>query len=296
VSVGWAPFEQSAIAAYPSRAAWDAAATELVATMLERWRLTALLPFAGGEGGSVLAVRTADGDDAVLKVGYPHLEAVDEAVGLEALGPRLAPRVLRQDAWTWSLLLERVLPGVPLSAAELSAVDALGVALELHRRLRSVRATVRPLSEVMLPFVGIAERSPMGDDPDLVVEGLDLYRQLLAAPAPDSLLHGDFNPGNVLSSGDGGWRIIDPKPMLGDPAFDLPPMLDQIGDPWRRPDAEAVLTARVLDAHEDARRVARWAFARAALDVSWYLEDDDREGVAISQRRARSWRAISAAL
>ena len=289
------PFEPTAIAAYPSRSAWDAAAAELVATMLERWRLTALLPFTGGEGGSVLAVRTADGGDAVLKVGYPHVEAVDEAVGLEALGAALAPQVLRQDAWTWSLLLERVRPGTPLSLVELHADEALGIAMELHRRLRSVRVAVRPLAEVMLPFVEIAVRSPMGDDPEPVAEGLAVYRELLATPAPRTLLHGDFNPGNVLEAG-GRWRIIDPKPMLGDPAFDLPPMLDQVGDPWRRPDPERVLADRVAALPDDPMRVARWAFARAALDVSWYLEDDDREGAAISLRRARGWRSISAAL
>ncbi|HWR86490.1 MAG TPA: aminoglycoside phosphotransferase family protein, partial [Rhodoglobus sp.] len=141
----------------------------------------------------------------------------------------------------------------------------------------------------------IAVRSPMGDDPEPVAEGLAVYRELLATPAPRTLLHGDFNPGNVLEAG-GRWRIIDPKPMLGDPAFDLPPMLDQVGDPWRRPDPERVLADRVAALPDDPMRVARWAFARAALDVSWYLEDDDREGAAISLRRARGWRSISAAL
>ncbi len=62
----------------------------------------------------MLQVTTADGTSAVLKVGFPHFEGVWEAVGLERWGPDLAPEVLRQDPWTWSLLLEQLRPGTQL--------------------------------------------------------------------------------------------------------------------------------------------------------------------------------------
>src|SRR5688572_29034049 len=95
-----APFELSPIDAYASRQAWDATAAELVGTMLNRWHLTPQQAYTGGEAAAVLAVTTSDGTHAVLKVGYPHVESVWEAVGLESWGAPLAPRVLRQDAWT----------------------------------------------------------------------------------------------------------------------------------------------------------------------------------------------------
>ena len=127
------PFELSVTESFASKSAWDATTLELVATMLDRWHLTAGTAFEGGVAASVLAVTTADGTPAVLKVGYPHWEAAFEAVGLDAYGPALAPRVIRQDAWTWSLLIERVEPGIPLSRTAMAPDAALTAAARLHR-------------------------------------------------------------------------------------------------------------------------------------------------------------------
>src|SRR6187431_1984556 len=121
-------FEVAAIEAYPTRSRWDASAAEIVQTMLDRWHLEPGDAYVGGEAASVLRVTTSDGRPAVLKVGFPHPEAVGEAIALEAWGPQLCPRVLRQDPWTWSLLLERVESGIPLSRLDLSVTEALAVA------------------------------------------------------------------------------------------------------------------------------------------------------------------------
>lgn len=295
-----APFETSAIDEYPSKTAWDAAAAELVATMLSRWHLTPGEAFVGGEAAAVLAVTTRDGEDAVLKVGFPHVEGVFEAVGLEAFGPGLAPRVLRQDAWTWSLLLERVRPGVPLSRLGLPADETIRMGGVLHARLAGmpVPAGVPMLPDLMRPFVVKAEvalpSAGLGPDAGLVSAGLEEYHRLLELNAGDALLHGDFNPGNVLSDG-AGWKVIDPKPMVGDPAFDLPPLVEELGSGLRY--AQSVSAAHVVLAAEasgcDAGRLTRWGFARASLDAIWYLEDGHREGVASALRRARAWRALS---
>jgi streptomycin 6-kinase len=56
--------------------------------------------------------------------------------------------------------------------------------------------------------------------PDLVEDSRNLARAL-AREGPVRLLHGDLHPGNVLRTGDGrGLVAIDPRPCLGDPAFD----------------------------------------------------------------------------
>ena len=58
-------------------------------------------------------------------------------------------------------------------------------------------------------------------------------------------MHGDLNPGNLLAAGGGRWLAIDPKPMRGDPAYDLWPLLEQVDDPFEHPDPAAVLRERV---------------------------------------------------
>lgn len=299
------PFEVTAIDAYASKVAWDASAAELVGTMLRRWNLTAGQPFVGGEAASVLRVTVDDGSSAVLKIGYPHVEAIWEAVGLEGWGRALAPRVLRQDAWTWALLLEDVRPGIPLLRYQVSAEDALRSAARLYEvtSTRQIPEGLPRLEESMRPFLDKAVSRLRQHLPILwpnggVLEaGLETMAALLDISPRDSFLHGDFNPGNVISS-DRGWRVIDPKPMRGDAAFDLWPLVSQLGSPWTHAHPETVLAAQlrlvagITDV--DYGRAARWGFARAALNVSWFLDDQDGRAALAAMREARAWQRVSA--
>ncbi len=299
------PFEETAIDAYPSKAAWDAAAAELVSTMLRRWNLTAGEAFVGGEAASVLRVTTDDGGTAVLKVGYPHVEGIWEAVALEGWGPALAPRVLRQDAWTWALLLEDVRPGIPLLRYQVPAQDALRSAARLYEvtSTRQIPEGLPRLQESMRPFLDKAlsrlrQHLPLlGENGGVLEAGLETFAALLEISPRDSFLHGDYNPGNVISS-DRGWRVIDPKPMRGDAAVDLWPLVSQLGSPWSQAHPETVLADQlrlvtgITDVDYD--RAARWGFARAALNVSWFLDEQDGRAALAALREARSWQRVSA--
>jgi streptomycin 6-kinase len=300
-------FETTAIGAYPSRMKWDASAADLVATMIERWHLTAGTAFVGGEAASVLPVTTRDGRPAVLKVGFPHVEAIWEAVALECWGGRLAPEVLRQDPWTWSILLELVEPGIPLSKHELPADEALTIAAGLYRELLLTQppAGLPTLADIVGEYASDAEAGLPGQRHDLVnlgvlelvEQGLSLSRDLADSDGTSAMLHGDFNPGNILSAADGGWRVIDPKPMLGDPEFELFPLIEQLGSPWTRPDPAEALSAQLELASRvagvDAATTARWAFARAAYNVCWYLDDANDAAAAAAARELPVWFEIS---
>ena len=300
------PFEASAIDSYPSRAAWDSAAAELVGVMLDRWHLTAGQPFVGGEAASVLRVARADGSSAVLKVGFPHVEAIWEAVGLEGWGARLAPAVLDQDPWTWSLLLEDVQPGIPLLRYRVPAEDALRSAGRLYEvtSTRQIPDGLPTLQDSMRPVLDKAvsrlrQHVPLlGANGGVLEAGLEELSRLLDISPRESFLHGDFNPGNIISS-DRGWRVIDPKPMRGDAAFDLWPLVTQLGDPFGAPRPEEVLARQLRQVcamtDVDLDRAARWAFARAALNVSWFLDDQDGRAALGALREATAWRAVSAA-
>jgi len=301
-------FEDAAIAAYPTRSAWDASAAEIVGTMLDRWHLTAGEAYVGGEAASVLRVTTRDGTPAVLKVGFPHVEGVAEALGLESWGPALSPRVLRQDPWTWSLLLDHVEPGIPLSTAGVDAAAALDIAAGLFSRLTAcaIPAGVPTLPSIVGDYLASArerlrtqhaELAGLGIV-ELVERGLDDAADLARSDRGEFFLHGDFNPGNILSAGADRWLVIDPKPMRGDREFDLWPLVEQLGSPWTRTDPAAALAAqlrRVTDAVGcDYERAARWSFARAALNVSWYVDDGNHDAAATAAAELRVVERISA--
>ena len=85
------------------------------------------------------------------------------------------------------------------------------------------------------------------------------------------VVHGDLNPFNVLRSQREPWLAIDPKPLVGDPAYDLAQFLanysaqaDASGDP-KRFYADAIgFFAGALGLSR--YRIAAWAFVKA---VGW---------------------------
>jgi streptomycin 6-kinase len=217
--------------------------------------------------------------------------------------------VLKQDPWTWSLLLERVEPGTRLSDADLPVARALAIASELFAKFVEVDipADVPDLADIMTGYLSNAHGRLDGQRAELealgvrelVESGLADVAALAASTDDDYFLHGDYNPGNLLldeHEGSDRWRVIDPKPMRGDREFDLWPLVEQLGSPWTRPDPASVLRDQLLLVTEntgcDYARAARWAFGRSALDVTWYLEDSNREAAAAAARKLRIAREL----
>ncbi len=58
-------------------------------------------------------------------------------------------------------------------------------------------------------------------DPGLVREGLRLFKELPRTAREEVLLVTDLHAGNVLRSKREPWLVIDPKPFVGDPAYDV---------------------------------------------------------------------------
>lgn len=289
----YGPFETATPGVFPSRQQWDATAADLVATMLERWHLIVVEPFVGGAAASVLRVLCADGSPAVLKVGYPHREAVWEAVGLEAAWP-YAPTLLRQDAWTWSLLLEDLHPGTPLGRAGMPVDESLAVGGELLAALhaRPVPAGIPSLTEAMNRYATDAAAQVEHLAPALEALGVRslvddaIARMLeLSASGPDPvLLHGDFNPGNILLDDTRGWLAVDMKPMHGDPAFDLWPLVVQLG-----PHVDVQLHSAAAAAGVDRDRAAGWGFARTGVNLSWYVAEGSTKAAEAEADALRRW-------
>ena len=302
------PFESAGITAYPSHDGWTAAAPGILATVLDRWELRVESAHVGGTAGSVTNVVTRDGSRAVLKVAFPHTEGIWEAVGLEAFPDGCAPRVLRQDPWTWAMLMDRVAPGTTLTDSGIALDDALAAAGELRVRLGAATPVdgIPRLTDVMRDYAALGrdrlvhQREALDSlrVADLVSSGIEELGELAARDTRTSLVHGDFNPGNILLDASGRLVVVDPKPLLGDPAFDLWPLISQLGDPYRANDPPATLarqaTIAATAAQCDPAQVMRWSRARTALNVSWYLAENLREQATAEAAGLIAWnRAIA---
>src|SRR5947208_9441912 len=101
------------------REAWLATLPGSVGRLADAWSLTVGSPFQpGGQTAWVAPVRSAAGDEQVLKVAWRHSEAEHEADGLRVWGGSGAVQVfdVAELDDTIVMLLERCRPGTPLSA------------------------------------------------------------------------------------------------------------------------------------------------------------------------------------
>jgi streptomycin 6-kinase len=100
-------------------------------------------------------------------------------------------------------------------------------------------------------------------DRDLVNTGLAVFAELAAPSRNDVLLMTDLHAGNVLRAEREPWLAIDPKPFVGDPAYDATQHLLNCRDRvMRDPVATIARFAELLMVDEE--RVRLWLFARAA--------------------------------
>ena len=200
------------------------------------------------------------GDAAVIKVRWEEDdESNEEAEALRLWSGDGAVRLLDEDPGDRVLLLERARPGTDL--ARLDEDEALRIAVDVARRLWvRAGAPFRWIGDHVPRWLDNAERAG-GPDHELV----PLARQLLSSLTVGRavLVHGDFHHHNILSSARG-YLAIDPKPMLGEPEFDVPPFLwNPLGSQLRLEVAERRIGAFVA-AGLDGERIRAWAVIRGA--------------------------------
>ena len=267
--------------------AWSRWLEELPATVegvLARWRLRAGRPFQpGGECSWVAPVRTADDRHLVLKVAYRHTESEHEVEGLQAWAGRGTVQVHRwekDDASTY-LLLERCSAGRMLSDRPEEEQDE--VVAGLLRRLwvePPPGHPFRPLAQMCAEWAEQVARQP-GDrlDPGLARLGRELFVTLPSSATEERLLLTDLHAQNVLVAEREPWLVIDPKPYVGDPAYDP---LQHLFNCLERMRADPrALIARMADlCGVDRERLALWAFARFAVESAWSPVADIAESLA----------------
>ena len=167
-------------------------------------------------------------------------------------------------------------------------------------------AGFRPLAAMCENWADLArQRADAGRSPlprDLVEHGLGLFRELPRSwDGEPVLLATDLHPDNVLDGGDGGrrdqhssdrhsddrhsgdgpvadeqtaparhssgrWVLIDPKPYVGDPHYDL--LQHMFNDPERLAAQPAAFADRMAGlAGLDPQRMRRWLLARSVQEV-----------------------------
>ncbi|MFC9460204.1 aminoglycoside phosphotransferase family protein [Streptomyces sp. NPDC058430] len=245
-----------------------------VEEFVERWDLRVDGPAMHGMAALVLPVVRGDGTPAVVKFQILDEETEGEPVALRVWDGAGAVRLLDHDDATGTMLLERLDSGRMLDSvedsrkavlviAELLARLTSGPAPEGMRRLSGIAAgMLAQVPSALAAVPGAADRALLADCAAAVRE--------VADEAGDRLLHWDLHFENVLAAEREPWLAIDPKPLAGDPGFDLKPAIDNRFDAdevvWRFDAMSGVLGL-------DRERARAWTLGRVLQDSLWEIED-----------------------
>jgi streptomycin 6-kinase len=224
------------------------------------WGVALGEPFALAQYSFVAAA----GDTAVLKVTPSEDDESDEeAEALELWAGDGAVRLLRHDRSRRALLLERAGDDISTLAEEEATRIAVATGLKLWR----------PAAE---PFRWIGDHVPRWLDHAAGHKLAPLARELYASldVGRTTLVHGDFHHHNILQSARGP-LAIDPKPMLGEPEYDVPSYLwNPLFYRMRRDVTERRLAAFAA-AGLDEERMRKWTVIRGV-----YLRQAETEELA----------------
>lgn len=267
---------------------WLAALPATLAECAARWSLTIQPPFPQLSYNFAAPAALADGTTAVLKLGVPRPELTREITALNLYNGDGICRLLASDAALGALLLERLEPGDML--ARLCDTDddaATRILAEVMQRLwrlvpdghpfRPLHEWADGLARLRPAFGGTAGPFP----PELVTTAESLFTDLLTDAAPTAvLLHGDLHHYNVLRAARRPWLAIDPKGIVGPPAYDVSNLLRNPFDLHTRPDLASLLARRVAILAEmlpfSRAEICGWGVAQSVLSAWWDFEDFGR--------------------
>ncbi|WP_461034963.1 aminoglycoside phosphotransferase family protein [Streptomyces mayteni] len=257
-------------------AAWLGELPAIVGELVERWGCAPDGEVMHGGVAVVVPVRRAGGGAAVLKVSFPHPGNAHEPDAFAAWAGHGAVRLYERDDDRFAMLLERA--GTTTLAEVADGDEVLRTAGQLSRRLtvpappglprlrgqadaweEELRRDAAELSHPLTPEVLAAATATVRE---------------LGRDQPDTVIHGDLHPRNILRAEREPWLAVDPKGLAGDPAYDAGTLLKVFA--LRLLDSDDLPRAlrRTLDVYSEAagldrERVRRWTQLHAVQAAFW---------------------------
>lgn len=247
----------------------------VAAVLAERWGFEPMEELKGGFCSRVYADRSR-----VLKVPFQGEEMDSGWRAAVAMSDKLGTTVYEHDPETGALLMARLLPGRSLAEVSSDDEEAFPVLIE---RMMAMRGIAFEGALRLEEYYSCAD--PLFDD-------------LVATMKGSVFLHGDLHHSNVLDGGqERGWMVIDPKGLIGDPAYEPVAVLrnpvSQSGDRLADPNRIRQRLVRLCGALDvDAWRVIAWCIVdlrseadERPTDHAWSLLLGALEGMLSEFRR-----------
>lgn len=259
---------------------WIDQLPHVIESTCRRWGLRLGEPFAPTVHWVAEAWKSDD-TACVVKFGPPDGHLDDEALALQTYAGRGAVRLLAFDGAAGALLLERAVPGTPVTdLVPRNDAAATSAIVEVMHRLHAapLPASGRPLTTQRSSFDRyLVEHSK--DDPlpvALVERARDMFDELCATSPRDVMLHGDLHHDNVVRAHRDTWLAIDPHGVIGDAGYECGALLINPHLHERSETLLALLPARIDQIVSELgiprERLLAWGFVKAVLSSVWSVQ------------------------
>jgi len=263
--------------------AWLDRLPAILAHCSEQWVIAIDDPFLPLTFNYIAPAVRHDGAPVIVKASPPGVEFAQQSVALRLFDGHGMARLLAADAENQVMLLERLLPGTTLRDVEDDEL-ATSIAASVMKQLWRPVPANHPFPTVNdwgKGFKRLRQYYNGGCGPfpcKLLEEAETLFTDLGASMAEPVLLHGDLHQDNILAAQREPWLAIDPKGVVGEPAYETGSWLrNWLPDLIQQPQPGRILARRidqfVAELGFDRARIRGWGLSQAVLSAWWNVED-----------------------
>lgn len=263
--------------------AWLDRLPAILADCERRWQISIDPPFPNLSFNYVAPARRADGIRVIVKACSPTGEFKWESEALRLFDGHGMAQLLEANSDDEVMLLEYLYPGTLLRDVE-DDETATSIAASVMREMwrpAPARHSFKTVQDWGKGFTRLRQRFDGGSGPfppALLEEAETLYAELSASMSEPVLLHGDLHHDNILAAERRPWLAIDPKGVIGEPAYETGSWLR---NPYpgllKLPQPGRILARRIdqfsVELGFDRARIRNWAVAQAVLSAWWGIED-----------------------
>ena len=265
---------------------WLTQLPELIHYVEQQYDLTIAQPVPNLSFNFVAPAISTNGQELMVKLGVPNKELSSEIASLELCGGRGTVNLIDADAERGILIQERLRPGHSLVPTFPEDDEmATQVTAEVMQKFWQPVPQENPFPTVYDWSFGLKKLRQMFDGgvgpfpQDLVDEAENLYAELIPSMDDVVVLHGDLHHDNILAATREPWLIIDPKGVIGEPAYEVGAFLrnPQLTHPALHKVTERRVSIFTEMLGLDRQRIIGWGIAQAVLSSWWSFESGDND-------------------
>jgi len=251
---------------------WLQSLPQTTTALIQHWNLTQLLPVTNLSYNYVMTGYQGT-TPIILKISCTQIDAQKEYTALTAYNGIGCIRLLDHHLTHHALLLEHALPGTSLVPLFPDNDDtAIAHTVQVIQLLHAAAVPTNSVLPTLAQWINDIY-TPHADLPTYHIHKAQaIAQQLFATQTRNVVLHGDLHHENIILS-DRGWLAIDPKGIIGDPAYDVcafirNPRLQELK-------SISLIVHRIQLFSEqlaiDPQRLKSWVYVQAVLEACWAM-------------------------